>query len=127
MVRRIDAIVNGLIRLSSKIMGQDPWVKERVREGIGNIAAIEIFDIEDRYTRRLELTPDLRIVDSTKEPIHTIRMHTDCFLSLLSGEVEFSEAYNQGLIEFEGREYHLHAFAWGKAFKRLRGYLHTLR
>ena len=123
MVRRIDAIVNGLIRLSGRIIGQDSWARERVGGGVGNVAQLEIFDIEDRYSRRLELTPELRVVDSTKEPIHTIRMHTDTMLALLSDELDFGEAYNRGLVEFEGRDYHVHAMAWSRAFRMLRGYI----
>jgi len=122
----VEDIINGLLRLQDKIIGDKPvdrWVKDRVVENIGNVASLRVFDEEGETVVTLKLDKDLRIRKTNEKPKHVITMHIDTFLDLLSGDLDFKDAYVNGLIDFQGENYHLHCLLWAKSFKRLRSVL----
>jgi len=122
----VEEIINGLLRLQDKILGDksiDRWVKDRASENIGNVASLRVFDEEGQTEVTLKLDKDMKIKKTNEKPRHVITMHIDTFIDLLSGELDFKEAYVNGLIEFDGDNYHVHAMMWAKAFERIRGWL----
>jgi len=122
----VEDIINGLLRLQDKILGDKPvdrWVKDRVVENIGNVASLRVFDEEGETVVTLKLDRDLRIRKTNEKPKHVITMHIDTFLDLLGGDLDFRQAYVNGLIDFQGEDYHLHCLMWAKAFERIRGWL----
>lgn len=122
-IEEVKEVIDGLIKLQDKILKSEPWLHEEVEENIGNVAQIEIYSLYGTYSERLKLENGMRIVKTTEEPIHVIRMHIDTFIDLLSGELDFGEAYAKGLVEFDGLDYHVHSLMWSRAFKRLRKYI----
>lgn len=124
---RIRDIINGLLKLQDIVLGKnpvDPWVKERVMDNVGNVAMIQIIDEDGIVAERLKLDEKtLKIVRTNEKPIHIITMHVDVFLDLLSGDLDFKDAYVNGFVEFKGKDYHTHALLWSKAFERLRKYI----
>ena len=122
----VEDIINGLLRLQDKIIGDKPvdrWVKDRVVENIGNVASLRVFDEEGETVVTLKLDKDLRIRKTNERPKHVITMHIDTFIDLLSGDLDFRQAYVNGLVDFEGENYHVHAMMWARAFERIRGWL----
>jgi len=122
----VEDIINGLLRLQDKILGDKPvdrWVKDRVVENIGNVASLRVFDEEGETEVTLKLDRDLRIRKTEDKPKHVITMHIDTFIDLLSGGLDFRQAYVNGLVDFEGENYHVHAMMWARAFERIRGWL----
>ena len=122
----VEDIINGLLRLQDKILGDKPvdrWVKDRVVENIGNVASLRVFDEEGETEVTLKLDRDLRIRKTKEKPKHVITMHIDTFIDLLSGDLDFRQAYVNGLVDFEGENYHLHCLMWARAFERIRGWL----
>jgi len=122
----VEDIINGLLRLQDKILGDKPvdrWVKDRVVENVGNVALLRVFDEEGETEVTLKLDRDLRIRKTKEKPKHVITMHIDTFIDLLSGDLDFRQAYVNGLVDFEGENYHLHCLMWARAFERIRGWL----
>jgi len=122
----VEDIINGLLRLQDKILGDRPvdrWVKDRAVENIGNVASLRVFDEEGETVVTLKLDKDLRIRKTNERPKHVITMHIDTFLDLLGGALDFRQAYVNGLLDFQGEDYHLHCLMWAKAFERIRGWL----
>ena len=122
----VEDIINGLLRLQDKILGDKPvdrWVKDRVVENVGNVALLRVFDEEGETEVTLKLDRDLRIRKTKEKPKHVITMHIDTFIDLLSGDLDFRQAYVNGLIDFQGEDYHLHCLMWARAFERIRGWL----
>ena len=122
----VEDIINGLLRLQDKILGDKPvdrWVKDRVVENIGNVASLRVFDEEGETVVTLKLDRDLRIRKTNEKPKHVITMHIDTFIDLLTGDLDFRQAYVNGLVDFEGENYHVHAMMWARAFERIRGWL----
>jgi len=122
----VEEIINGLLRLQDKILGSkaiDKWIRDRAMENLGNVASLRVFDEDNETNVTLKLDKDLRIHKTTERPKHVITMHIDVFIDLLSGDLDFREAYVNGLVDFEGENYHLHAMLWAKAFERIRGWL----
>jgi len=122
----VEDIINGLLRLQDKILGDKPvdrWVKDRVVENVGNVALLRVFDEEGETEVTLKLDRDLRIRKTKEKPKHVITMHIDAFIDLLSGDLDFRQAYVNGLIDFQGEDYHLHCLMWAKAFERIREWL----
>ena len=122
----VEDIINGLLRLQDKILGDKPvdrWVKDRVVENVGNVASLRVFDEEGETEVTLKLDRDLRIRKTKEKPKHVITMHIDTFIDLLSGDLDFRQAYVNGLVDFEGENYHLHCLMWARAFERIRGWL----
>ena len=120
----VEDIINGLLRLQNLVVGPNPvdeWVLERAKENVGNIAMIRVYDEEGVSEVTLKLTEDLKIVKTNEKPKHVITMHIDVFLDLLSGDLDFRDAYVNGLLDFQGENYHLHCMLWAKAFERLKG------
>ena len=122
-IDEIKDIFEGLLRLQDIILQREPWIKDEAKEDIGNVAHIEVYNVFGTHTERLKLEKGFRIVKTKEPPKHKIRMHIDVFLDLLTGEIDFHEAYVKGLIEFEGEQYHIHAMKWSRAFERLRKYI----
>jgi len=118
----VKEIIEGIIRLQDKIMREEPWLVEEAKESEGNIAQIEIYNVLGTYRERLKLQ-GMKIVKTTEEPIHLIRCSLDVFLDLLLGEQDFGDAYANGLIEFRGENFQVHALKWAKAFKRIRKHI----
>jgi len=126
----VEDIINGLLRLQNLVVGPNPvdeWVLERAKENVGNIAMIRVYDEEGVSEVTLKLTEDLKIVKTNEKPKHVITMHIDVFLDLLDGDLDFRDAYVNGLLDFQGENYHVHALLWSKAFERLRGVLKRYR
>jgi len=126
----VEEIIDGLLRLQSLVVGPKPvdeWVLERAKENIGNVAMIRVYDDKGVSEVTLKLTEDLKIVKTNEKPKHVITMHIDTFLDLLSGDLDFRDAYVNGLLDFQGENYHLHALLWSKAFERLRWILKKYR
>ena len=125
--KRIREIINGLLKLQDMVLGKnpvDPWVKQRALENVGNVAMIQIIDEDGVVQERLKLDKKtLKIVRTNERPKHVISMHIDVFLDLLSGDLDFRDAYVNGLVDFRGTDYHAHAMMWAKAFERLRKYI----
>ena len=122
----VEDIINGLLRLQKWIIGSKPvdeWVLEKAKENVGNIAMIRVYDEEGVSEVTLKLTEDLKIVKTNEKPKHVITMHIDVFLDLLDGDLDFRDAYVNGLLDFQGESYHVHALLWSKAFERLRNVL----
>jgi len=119
----VEDIINGLLRLQNLVVGPNPvdeWVLEKAKENIGNIAMLRVYDDNGVSEITLKLTEDLKIVRTNEKPKHIITMHLDTFLDLLSGDLDFRDAYVNGLLDFQGEAYHVHALLWSKAFERLR-------
>jgi len=122
----VEDIINGLLRLQDKILGDKPidrWVKDRVVENVGNVASLRVFDEEGETEVTLKLDRDLRIRKTKEKPKHVITMHIDTFIDLLGGDLDFRQAYVNGLVDFEGENYHVHCMLWARAFERIRGWL----
>ena len=122
----VEDIINGLLRLQSLVVGPNPvdeWVLEKAKENVGNIAMLRVYDDNGVSEITLKLTEDLKIVKTNERPKHVITMHLDTFLDLLSGDLDFRDAYVNGLLDFQGESYHVHALLWSKAFERLRSVL----
>ena len=119
----VEDIINGLLRLQSLVVGPNPvdeWFLEKAKENVGNIAMLRVYDDNGVSEITLKLTEDLKIVKTNERPKHVITMHLDTFLDLLSGDLDFRDAYVNGLLDFQGENYHLHCLMWAKAFQRLR-------
>ena len=126
----VEDIINGLLRLQNLVVGPNPvdeWVLEKARENVGNVAMIRVYDDSGISEVTLKLTEDLKIVKTNEKPKHVITMHINVFLDLLSGDLDFRDAYLNGLLDFQGENYHIHALLWSKAFERLRGVLKRYR
>jgi len=120
----IREVIDGLLRLQDMIISKErDWIESEAKEDIGNVAQIEIYNVFGTYRERLKLADGYRIVKTTEKPKHVIRVHLDTFLDLLTGELDFGEAYAKGLVQFSGENYHIHAIKWAKGFERLRKYL----
>ena len=119
----VEDIINGLLRLQNLVVEPNPvdeWVLEKARENVGNVAMIRVYDDSSISEVTLKLTEDLKIVKTNEKPKHVITMHINVFLDLLSGDLDFRDAYLNGLLDFQGENYHIHALLWSKAFERLR-------
>ena len=119
----VESIINGLLRLQNLVVGPNPideWVIEKARENVGNVAMIRVYDDSGISEVTLKLTEDLKIVKTNEEPKHVITMHIDTFLDILTGDLDFRDAYVNGLLDFQGESYHVHALLWSKSFERLR-------
>jgi len=126
----VEDIINGLLRLQNLVVGPKPideWVLEKAKENVGNIAMIRVYDEEGVSEVTLKLTEDLKIVKTNEKPRHVITMHINTFIDLLTGDLDFRDAYVNGLIDFQGESYHVHALLWSKAFERLRWLLKKYR
>jgi len=121
--KEIREIIDGLLSLQSIIIKNEPWIIDETKGDIGNVAQIEIYDSNGVYPERLKLVENYKIVRTDEKPIHKISMHIDTLIDLLSGDIDFGEAYLKGLVKFEGKDFHIHAMKWSKAIKRLRKYL----
>lgn len=117
-------LIDGFFRIQRFILRENPWIQKEAEPEIGNVAQIEIYDEKSAHTERLKLEKDMVIVRTNEPYVHKIRMHIDTFLLLLSGNLSFADAYTMGLIEFEGKDYHLHAMKWAQAFERLREFMY---
>jgi len=122
-IDEVEEIIDGLLKLQDKIIRKEKWISEEAVEDVGNVAHIEVYSVFGSYSTRLKLDKGLRIVKTNEKPLHVIRMHIDTFLDLLTGTLDFGEAWARGLIEFDGDNYHVHAMKWARAFKRLRKYI----
>ena len=123
-------IINGLLRLQNLVVGPKPvdeWVLEKAKENVGNIAMIRVYDEEGVSEVTLKLTEDLKIVKTNENPKHVITMHINTFIDLLTGDLDFRDAYVNGLLDFQGENYHVHCMLWAKSFERLRGILKRYR
>ena len=123
MKSKVDQIIDGLIRLGQKIAPADDWVQKHSREMVGRTAQIQVWDLDRTYPRRLRLGPGFTIQESQDEPYHVIGMDIDTFTALLSGDLDWGQAWTEGKIEFDGPDFVRHAMLWAKAFRRYRGYL----
>ena len=126
----VEDIINGLLRLQNLVVGPKPvdeWVLEKAKENVGNIAMIRVYDDSGVSEVTLKLTEDLKIVKTNEKPKHVITMHINTFIDLLTGDLNFKDAYVNGLLDFQGESYHVHALLWSKAFERLRGILKRYR
>ena len=125
--RRIREIINGLLKLQDMVLGKNPvdsWVRQRALENVGNVAMIQIIDEDGVVQEKLKLDEKtLKIVRTNERPKHVISMHIDVFLDLITGDLDFRDAYVNGLVDFRGSDYHAHAMLWAKAFERLRKYI----
>jgi len=126
----VEDIINGLLRLQNLVVGPKPvdeWVLEKAKENVGNIAMIRVYDEEGVSEVTLKLTEDLKIVKTNENPKHVITMHINTFIDLLTGDLDFRDAYVNGLLDFQGENYHVHCMLWAKSFERLRGILKRYR
>jgi len=120
----IKEVIDGLLRLQDMILKKErTWIEQEAQESIGNIAQIEVYNVFGSYRERLKLVDGYRIVKTTEQPKHVIRIHIDTLIDLLTGEMDFHEAYAKGLVQFNGENYHIHAIKWAKGFARLRKYI----
>ena len=123
---RVERIIDSLLKLQNLVVGPKPvdeWVLKKVRENIGNIAMLRVYDKKGVSEVTLKLTEDLKIVKTSENPKHVITMDIGTLLDILAGDLDFADAYVNGRIDFQGEDYHLHCFLWAEAFKRLRGAL----
>ena len=96
----VGEIIDGLLELQNLIVGPNPvdeWVLERVKENIGNVAMLRVYDEEGVSEVTLKLTEDLKIVKTSENPKHVITMHIDTLLDILAGDLDFGSAYVKGL------------------------------
>jgi len=122
----VEDIINGLLRIQEWVMdskAMDEWILEKAKENVGNVAMLRVYDEEGVSEVTLKLTEDLKIVKTNEKPKHVITMPIDVFLLLLSGDMDFGDAYTMGLLNFQGENFHIHALLWAESFKRLRGAL----
>jgi len=126
VTKRTEEIIDGLLNLSDRIFSQEEWLADQAKEQAGNVAIIEVYDLEKTVSRKLKLQPNLKIVETDKDHRHRIRMHTDTFLDLLSGKLTFGDAWTEGEVEFYGEDYNKHAVIWARSFEKLRGYISDL-
>ena len=119
----VEDIINGLLRVQNLVVGPKPideWTLKKAKENVGNIAMIRVYDEEGVSEVTLKLTEDLKIVKTSEKPKHVIIMHINTLLDLVTGGLDFADAYAKGYIDFQGEDYHVHALLWAMAFKRLR-------
>jgi len=126
VTERTEEIIDGLLSLSDRIFSQEDWLADQAEEQVGNVAIIEVYDLEGTVSRKLKLQPNLQIVETEENHRHRIRMHTDTLLDLLDGDLTFGDAWTQGEVGFYGEDYNRHAVIWARSFKRLRGYISDL-
>jgi len=121
----VEEVINGLLRLQDKLMREnnDTWLEERMSENMGNVAMLMVYDDEGITKVALKLDSDMKIRKTNEKPKHVITMHVDTLLDLLTGDLDFRDAYLKGWLDFQGEDYHFHAMLWAKAFERLRGKL----
>jgi hypothetical protein len=123
---KVDRMVEGLIRLSRRVLSQDGWAREQAGAMAGRAAhlLVRTTDLSGTYSRRLTLGPGLEIMDAGgEEPYHTISVDYDTLLALLAGDLDWGTAWAQGRVEFDGPDYVRHAMLWERGFRRLRRYL----
>jgi len=123
VTKRTGEIIDGLLNLSDRVFSQEDWLANQAEEHVGNVAIIEVYDLEGTVSKKLKLQPNLRIVETDEDHRHRIRMHTDTFLDLLTGELTFGDAWARGDVEFYGDDYNKHAVIWARSFEKLRGYI----
>jgi len=126
VTKRTEEIIDGLLSLSDRIFSQEEWLTSQAKEQMGNVAIIEVYDLEGTVSRKLKLRPNLQIVETDEDHLHRIRMHTDTLLDLLNGDLTFGDAWTQGEVEFYGEDYNRHAVIWARSFEKLRGYISDL-
>lgn len=131
-MNEVKEIIDGLLKLQDKIMKKEKWTIKEAEKNVGNIAQIEIYDVFGKYSDRLKLDKNYRIVRTNEKPKHIIRMHIDTFIDLLLGErdgepFDFGKAWVQGLVEFQGEDYITHAMKWAEVFSKLRKYLDLVK
>jgi len=121
----VEEVINGLLRLQDKLMREnnDTWLEERMSENMGNVAMLMVYDDEGITKVALKLDSDMKIRKTNEKPKHVITMHVDTLLDLLTGDLDFRDAYLKGWLDFQGEDYHFHAMLWAKSFERLRGKL----
>lgn len=122
-VERARQIVEGILALQRKIFKDQVWLEEEVAKSKGNVAHLEVYSLDGAYSKTFELGDDMVIRESTRDPKHSISCHIDVLLDLISGEMTMGDAYTQGLIQFEGENFHAHAWKWSRYFSRVQRYL----
>lgn len=121
---KVDEIIDGLLRLSKKVLPHDDWAKEKAEPMVGRPAQLVVYDLGKTYSRRLKLGPNFEVLDAEGEdPYHQISMTYDTLIALLTNDLDWGQAWTEGRVEFTGPDYARHAMLWAKGFKRMRGYL----
>lgn len=121
-------LIEEILAYQDELMKKNPYVAKRARqEGKGKVANLEILTPPDwkKDTIQLEYkNGKARIMDDDAAPVHTITMRYNTFLSLLSGEISFREAWSRpverGGLRFRGENFAYHGSVWAKHFDRLR-------
>jgi len=121
---KVDEIIDGLLRLSQKIIPHDDWAMARAEPMMGKPAQLVVYDLGKTYSRCLKLGSNFEVLDAEgAEPYHQISMAYDTMIALLAGDLDWGQGWTEGKIEFSGQDYVKHAALWSKAFKRFKGYL----
>jgi hypothetical protein len=126
----VEDIINGLLKLQKHVLGSDPtdsWVKSKILENRNNVAQLVVYDDNSSTDVRLTLDDNNNIVRTNEPPVHTIQMHVDTFLAILSNDMSINEAYLNGLISVSGENHHVHCLTWAKAFERLKSLLNYIK
>jgi len=120
-------LIEEILNYQDELQRKNPYVAKRARqEGEGKVANLEILmPNQEKDTIQLEYKNGrARMADDEAKPVHTITMRYNTFLSLLSGEISFREAWSRpverGGLRFEGKNWSYHASVWAKHFSKLR-------
>jgi len=122
-------LIKEILAYQDELRRKNPYVAKRARqEGKGKVANLEILmpnQEKEKDTIQLEYKNGrARMVDDEAKPVHTITMRYNTFLSLLSGEISFREAWSRpverGGLKFSGRNWSYHASVWARHFSKLR-------
>jgi len=122
---KLEKILNNVIEMQDSLFKmlrpEDREFIQKEEQEVADIVALVCIDGEDGGEFKITLDEQgfIRYAPDNYEPVHTIRLHEDTFLDLLSGESDFQKAYMRGEISFEGRNKTYHALKIGRGFKRL--------
>jgi len=65
-------------------------------------------------------------IQATKNIKHSIQMHVDTFLDILTGSLDFGDAWAKNLITVEGEKKTLHVARWIKWIRKMRNKVQIL-
>ena len=55
MTKRTEEIIDGLLSLSDRVFSQEEWLADQAEEQAGNVAIIEVYDLEGTVSKKLKL------------------------------------------------------------------------
>lgn len=126
-VERARQVLEGLIALQRTMLRDEKWLEEELSKSKGNVARMEVYSLDGAYSKTFELGDDMMIRESQRKPKHVITCHIDVLLDLMAGDLSMGDAYLEGLLTFDGVDFHAHAWKWSRYFSQLQRYLSKVK